>query len=31
MLTCVSNFTIYLCFSMFTEKDGTTNNNERKK
>ena len=31
MLTCVSNFAIYLCFSTFTEEDGTTNNNEQKK
>ena len=24
MLTCMANFTTYICLSMFTEEDGTT-------
>ena len=31
MLTCVSNFTTYICFSMFTEDNGTAINNEHRK
>ena len=31
MLTCVSNFTTFICLSMFTEKDDTIINNEHSK